>query len=76
MVKCYWSDCDKESAYKIKGDESIAYCPFHAIYVSILLGDYRKAFKVYGIEKKAMRKVQPIEQIKEQVEAQKAVESA
>lgn len=51
MNDCYWRDCGKSAKYKLKGDFGIEYCPYHAIYISILLGDYRKAFGIYSVEK-------------------------
>ena len=51
MGTCYWRDCEKSAKYKLKGGLGIEYCPYHAIYVSVLLGDYRKAFGIYGVEK-------------------------
>jgi len=51
MTTCYWRDCDKSAKYKLKCGLGIEYCPFHAIYVSILLGSCRKAFSIYDTEK-------------------------
>jgi len=51
MSTCYWRNCEKSAKYKMKCGMGIEYCPYHAIYVSILLGDYRKAFGIYGVEK-------------------------
>lgn len=50
-MKCYWNRCEEEAEFNLKGGLGISYCPFHAVYVSILLGDYKVAFKIYDIIK-------------------------